>query len=69
MVSELPAFLHHLEQWQVPDALADDRYGIAAYQHKGSVEKLEQTTPGQCNLLRITLAPDPQILVRPSHRL
>jgi hypothetical protein len=45
LVSELPAFLHYLEQWQVPEGLADDRYGIAAYQHPELVEKLEQTTP------------------------
>ena len=45
LVSELPAFFHYLEQWQVPDALADDRYGISAYQHPEIVEMLEQTTP------------------------
>lgn len=45
LVSELPAFLHYLEHWQVPEGLADDRYGITAYQHPELVEKLEQTTP------------------------
>ena len=39
LVSELPAFIHHLEQWQVPDALADDRYGIKACQHPEIVDK------------------------------
>ena len=34
-----------MEQWQVPEGLVDDRYGITAYQHPELVEKLEQTTP------------------------
>jgi hypothetical protein len=46
LVSELPAFINYLEQWQVPDDLADDRYGITPYQHPEIVEMLEQTTPG-----------------------
>jgi hypothetical protein len=45
LVSELPAFIHYLEQWQVPNELVDSRYGITAYQHPEIVEKLEQTTP------------------------
>jgi hypothetical protein len=45
LVSELPAFLHYLEGWQVPDECMDGRYGIAAYQHPDIVQKLEQTTP------------------------
>ena len=45
LMLEMPAFLHHLEQWQVPNELADSRYGITPYQHPEIVEKLEQTTP------------------------
>jgi len=45
LVSELPAFIHFLEQWQVPEALADERYGIKSYQHPEIVAMLEQTTP------------------------
>ena len=45
LISEIPAFLHYLEAWQVPVTLADSRYGIAAYQHPEIVEKLEQTSP------------------------
>ena len=45
LISELPAFLHYLDQWRVPDDLADERFGIRAYQHPEVVEKLEQTTP------------------------
>ncbi len=45
LMLEMPAFLHHLEQWQVPDELADSRYGITPYQHPEIVEELEQTTP------------------------
>ena len=45
LVSELPAFIHYLEQWRVPSELADSMYGITPYQHPEIVEKLEQTTP------------------------
>ncbi len=45
LTSELPAFLHFIQRWQIADALADDRYGITPYQHPEIVEKLEQTTP------------------------
>jgi len=45
LVSEIPAFLYHLDQWQIPENLRDDRYGIQAYHHPEIVEKLEQTSP------------------------
>jgi hypothetical protein len=45
LVSELPAFLHFIDQYQVPAELQDSRYGIAAYQHPEIVEKIQETTP------------------------
>jgi hypothetical protein len=45
LVSELPAFLHFVEQYQVPAELQDRRYGIAAFQHPEIVEKVQETTP------------------------
>jgi len=45
LVSELPAFLHFVEQYEVPTDLQDSRYGIAAFQHPDIVEKVQETTP------------------------
>ncbi|MEI8290580.1 MAG: hypothetical protein WCH99_14010 [Verrucomicrobiota bacterium] len=45
MVAELPAFLHAIDQWEIPAELADARYGIRAYHHPEIVAKLEQTAP------------------------
>lgn len=45
LVTELPAFLHFIDQYQVPVGLQDSRYGIAAYQHPDIVEKIQETTP------------------------
>jgi hypothetical protein len=62
LMLEMPAFLHHLEQWQVPNELADSRYGITPYQHPEIVEKLEQTTPE----LRLLELIDRQVFHNPS---
>lgn len=45
LVSELPAFLHFIEQYPIPAALQDSRYGIVAFQHPEIVEKVQETTP------------------------
>ena len=45
LISELPAFLHFIDNYQVPVGLQDSRYGIAAYQHPEIVEKIQETTP------------------------
>lgn len=45
LVSELPAFLHFIDKYQIPAALQDNRYGIAAFQHPEIMEKVQETTP------------------------
>lgn len=45
LVSELPAFLHYIESYQIPADLQDTRYGIASYQHPEIVEKIQETAP------------------------
>jgi hypothetical protein len=45
LVSELPAFIHFLNNWQIPEDLCDTRYGIKSFQHPEIVEKLEHTSP------------------------
>jgi len=43
LVNELPAFLHHLENWTIPAEIADARYGVRAFHHPAIVEKLNAT--------------------------
>ena len=45
LVNELPAFLHFIQGYVIPEELAHERYGIAAYQHPAIVEKLQHTNP------------------------
>jgi hypothetical protein len=45
LVRELPAFLHYIQSYVIPEELAHPRYGIAAYQHPDIVEKLQHTNP------------------------
>jgi hypothetical protein len=45
LVSELPAFVHFMENWTIPAEIADSRYGVCAFQHFEIVEELDETTP------------------------
>jgi hypothetical protein len=45
LVSELPAFLHFIDNYEVPAGLQDGRYGIAAFQHPDIVDKIQETAP------------------------
>ena len=52
LMSELPAFLAYLENWTIPTANADARYGVCAFQHPEIVEKLN-TTNAENRLLEL----------------
>jgi hypothetical protein len=52
LVSELPAFLDHIDHYVVPAELQDSRYGIVAYQHPEIVDKIQDTAP-EIKLLEI----------------
>ena len=41
LTSELPAFIHHLNGWQVPPELADQRFGIRHFHHPDLLSALE----------------------------
>jgi hypothetical protein len=45
LVSELPAFMHWLENWTIGPEIADSRYGVRAFQHPELIEKMEETAP------------------------
>lgn len=45
MVSELPAFVHYLGGWTIPDDIADSRFGVTHYHHPEVVRDLGETTP------------------------
>lgn len=45
IISELPAFLHWLDNGQTPDEIKDSRTGCRAWQHPGILETLSQISP------------------------
>jgi hypothetical protein len=45
MKEELPAFIHHVEQFAIPDHLANARTGAAAWQHPKVIELLACISP------------------------
>ncbi len=45
LAAELPAFLHYLENWEIPEALRVDRYGLRPFHHPDVVEALRQCRP------------------------
>ena len=45
LAAELPAFLHHLENWEIPEPLRADRYGLQCFHHPEVVEALRQGRP------------------------
>jgi hypothetical protein len=45
LTAELPAFLHHLTQWEIPQELKSQRFGITHYQHPELVQALEESAP------------------------
>jgi hypothetical protein len=45
LLAELPAFVHYLNQWEIPAGLRSPRFGIATYHHPDLVEQLNETTP------------------------
>lgn len=48
LLGELPAFLHWLEEWEVPNAIRDKvRFSVKAYHHPAIVAALQQLTPEQ----------------------
>jgi hypothetical protein len=45
LVSEVPAFLHWLESWQIPEELREARCGVTFYHHPALVEGLQTLAP------------------------
>ena len=45
LMSELPAFIHVLENWEVPEALRSQRFGVVAFQHPAISEALMEVQP------------------------
>ena len=45
MVAEIPAFLHFLDQWEIPEELQCRRFGIAGFKHPELVQSLEELSP------------------------
>lgn len=45
--SELPAFLHWLRGWRIPESIRDSRYGVVSYHHHELVSSLYDLSPEQ----------------------
>jgi hypothetical protein len=45
LLSELPSFLHYLRQWQIPDDLKKDRYGINFFHHPAILQEIDALSP------------------------
>jgi hypothetical protein len=45
LMSELPAFLHFLETWDVPEKLRHPRYGMKTWQHPDLLAALDALAP------------------------
>ncbi|MFN7138863.1 MAG: primase-helicase family protein [Limisphaerales bacterium] len=50
--SELPAFIHYLNEWQIPEGLKSERFGITHYHHPELLESLDTLAP-ETKLLNI----------------
>ncbi len=46
-MKEIPAFLAHLQTWQIPDALKADRFGIKTYHNPQLLIKMRELQPEQ----------------------
>lgn len=65
LIEELPALLHWLETWEMPDALREERCGVKAFHHPVLLEALHELSPeGQLELL-IDTAADANVLRLP----
>jgi hypothetical protein len=45
LIRELPAFLHFLNKWEIPEGLKCDRFGVKHFHHPALVEALDELTP------------------------
>jgi hypothetical protein len=45
LMAELPAFLHFIENWEVPEKLRSQRFGVVAFQHPAISEALMEVQP------------------------
>jgi hypothetical protein len=45
LVNELPAFLYHLEQWQIPEKLSSERFGITHFHHPEILQAIDELAP------------------------
>lgn len=52
LVSELPAFLHFLTQWEIPSELVNERFGITHFHHPEILAAIDSLAP-EFRLLRL----------------
>jgi hypothetical protein len=52
LVAELPAFLHWLGEWSIPEDIKCDRYGVKAYHHPDLLKEIDANAP-EARLLQL----------------
>jgi hypothetical protein len=52
LVDELPAFLHHLTQWEISGRLSSERFGITHFHHPDILQAIDNLAP-EFRLLRL----------------
>jgi len=45
LCAEMPAFIHHLTEYRIPDNLKSERYGVTHYHHHEIIESLDDLAP------------------------
>ena len=45
LTGELPAFVHHLLNWEIPDSIRCDRFGAIAYHHRDLLSAINDLAP------------------------
>ena len=57
--AEIPAFVYFLRNFEIPEELADSRFGISAYQHPDIVAVVEDMSPEKrlLELIEVTILP------------
>lgn len=43
--NELPAFVHHLLEWEIPESIRCDRFGVKAFHHPALLASLDDLAP------------------------
>ena len=60
LTNDIPGFLHHLTNWNIPESMQCDRYGVLHYHHHDIISVLDTLSPEKqlLNLIDTVLFPE-----------